>query len=177
MKWNLYDDELGEWGKVVVEQRLLEHTEKEASNSELGHVRVDNDTINISSDGTIKVADEIALNKFETIVYNIGSTLMDGRVTETHYPFGFNCRLVKIEVSIIQQSLSTMELNFERTTDYIEYEEVLTNDISIGANSHYQLHEVNGNILINDGDKLFIKFKNTIQDARNAVIVLTVEKI
>lgn len=177
MEWNLYDAELEEWGKVVVQQRLTNHSEKQASVSELGHVRVDNDTIKISEDGTIKVTDEIALNKFETIVYNVGSTLMDGRVTETHYPFGFNCRLVKIEVSVIQPSLATMELNFERTTDYVNYEEVLINDITVGANSHYQLHQVNGNILVNEGDKLFIKFKNTIQDARNAVVVLTVEKL
>lgn len=178
MKWNLYDDDIGEWGAVVIEQHLTKHSEKQASDSDLGHIKVDSDTILISPDGTIKVSDEIALNKFETIVYNIGSTIADGRVQETHFPFGFDCRLINIEISIIQPSNSTMEVNFERTTDYVNYQEMLNNDIEILANSNYQYHDVNvNNLLINKGDKVFVVFKNTIQDARNAVITMTVEKL
>ena len=55
MKFYLYDDEFSQWGKVVTEHRLDNHGEKKASATELGHIKVDNSTIIIDSNGVISV--------------------------------------------------------------------------------------------------------------------------
>lgn len=59
MKWNLYDDDLGQWGKVIVEPKLNQHTEKDTSASELGHVKIDEDSIVKNPSGQIVVSENL----------------------------------------------------------------------------------------------------------------------
>lgn len=177
MKWNLYDDSLNTWGEVIIKPVLDIHKDTIGNENEAGHFKIDGETLKVNEDGVLKVDDSLRSNGVNRIVYNIGSSVKQGRLMDTHFPLDFNAKLLKLEFSMIQASTSPIEINIDKTTNFTNYEKVLNNNLVVESNSNFKTFEVNEDVIFNSGDKLFINFESTIDDGYNAVIILTVEKI
>ena len=176
MNWRLYDEQYQEWGEVVVKQRLQEHADKVASNTELGHVKIDNKTIVTDSNGVIKVNDSLASNLTRNIILNVGTTVQQGRVTEAFFPLPFNCSIRKINMALITPSSSDIVFNLQTTSDFQTYTNVFQNDLTLSANSHLDTYDVNGIVSLSENQVLFLNIISSANDAKNLVMNITVEK-
>lgn len=176
MKWNLFDDRYGRYSNVVVEDRLQEHADKIASETELGHVRIDGDTIVTDSNGNIKINDTISGLVLSNIIFNIGTTVSIGRVNESFFPSTINAKLKQVNVTILNPSSTDLVFNIQKTNDFITYENVFTTPMTIPANSHVSEFIINGDFSISNGDCLFLNVVSTDNSAKNMVVNLTIEK-
>lgn len=177
MKWNLYDDTLNQWGEVVIKQVLDLHEGKVASELEYGHVKIDGDTLMLDADGKLKVNDDISSTKSSTIYFNIGSDITIGRINEAYFNATFKFKIKEINVSLVNVSNENLVFNLQKTTDFVNYNDVLNSSLIVNQNTHIQKFTIEEDVVINKDELMFIDVKETTNDAKNMLVSVVIEKI
>lgn len=173
-KYNIYDSNYGKYSQIVVEDRLLEHENKQASATESGHVTVDNKSIVIDNQGKLAISESI-LRKSNNIIFNVGSDIVNGIIKDAYFPLTFDAEIKNISIGLQTVANVDTEVQLVKTTDFINYVNVLTSPIVISANSHVQNMDYNSNVNLTKGEFLFLEIVNTDSTAKNMVVNVTIE--
>lgn len=108
---------------------------------------------------------------YRTITFETQGIIPNGE-QNAQRPLPFSCTIKNFDITLITPAEVDMFVNIKKTTDFVTWTDVLSDDINIPANEYFVNHTPASTIQLNEGEIVRLFINNTSANARSIAVNL-----